>query len=665
MRWGSDQGKYIAFDRYLHIPPNNWTRNAGNVVSGVNIAITNSYIVVAGWRPWEHSYVGNVTQSGQQISFGGFRWQRNSNEVLVTQGAATITASGTASGTVDVWGVMETAAGNGMEIRYTSGRGVTITCGACRAVTALADPTPLDSQKAVLQTSIANGATDFGGVYLKNDAGFQEGLKAVQGIYGNHWLVENNRLTGINMGFFVDVPEGGGLKMRGPADLTFRRNSFYWPQSYRATSTETDGFTYAVRHNGIEFKRGTQILIEGNEFYGGWANANNGPALLISETAYDDPVVGRVEDYTARYNLFHTQSEAFAVNPHYVYTYSHQGANVSRVYFGHNLSYDQNAWQQVHGGQYFIGKVLLPCATDIIIEHNTIYDARSNLPIWQGCGEDRAEGGWFVDNVWMGNRSAYGWLQMQREGTGLAPIPDTSYASDSTGATYDDAYASTFLRVNGSTATGAYSFKNNLLICGSQQNAVDAGDGKHTLASETDFTASQCNTYKSRFGALASTNYFVISPDSKATRFAAVKWANPTPGTNDFRYQADSDQLKAVTSTDGLPMGVDIYELDRQRGVISNLNVQNIKAAGSGGCAGAGGTYCVTLVATVPDKGASCRASYGAATADQTDWTWTTADTATTEARAFTVTGVAAGTHYWRMNCAGMPPVDAVSFTLP
>jgi hypothetical protein len=665
---GEYMPQYVAVDRVYMTPPTFHTRSTGLGIAGKHIAVTNSYIRAEYWRPYvahfgpDRNTNQDATSSGATITLPGYQWQRRRDEPLVTQGAASIISSGTASAKASVWVVMDATVGNGAEVRYSSGKGITVTCAACRAVTALADPTPTVTQKAVVYAEVGQGASAYTYARSINDSQWMtEGPDGIFGADGDHWLVENNHVEGYNKGFFVDVPT---LKIiRPPEHVTLRRNHFYWSDAYMVTHPSSNGFFYAVRHVGIEFKRGMRILIDGNEFEGGFAGINHGTAITISETSYDTPVTGRVEDLTVRYNLFHRISESFAVNPHYVGTMAQMGADVARVYFGHNLSYDQNAWERhTFPGPYFYGKEQAAGGHDLIVEHNTVYDTYGNLPIIGGGGEDHTEGMWMTDNIFYMNVAERGLFGFQRENTGLAPIPDVIPGNEAAGATFDVGYGSVAFRANGATVTPSYKLSNNLFICGSLQMGGGSGDA-HKLLSDTSFTSTQCDSYRARFGTLAAQNYFITAPATKAGRTAAVGWADAP--AHDFRLLSTSNYALATKSTDGKPLGVDVFELDRQRGVISNLHAINTQAAGVGGCAGAGGTYCATVIAVVPDKGAACRATYGPRGSGETSWTVSSADVSTSDSRAFAVQGLAAATYDYRVRCAGAPPSASMTFAVP
>ena len=657
MHWGEYMPAYVAIDRVYIDVPSVGTRVMGMDFAGKHMAMMNSYLRAEYWRPYVAHYGASTSSayqepsvSGSSISVPGYQWQRSKSEPMVTQGSATVTASGIATGTVAVWLVMDGAAGNGMEVRYTSGKGVLVTCSSCRAVNALTDPTPTSTQKWVYYAEVATGSSAFSSARAFNDSVWlTEGPDGINASDGDHWLIQNNHIESYNKGFFVDVPTPKII--RPPEHVTIRRNHFYWNQDHRVTSSVSNGYTYLVRQVGLEFKRGMKILIEGNDFEGGWAGINQGSAILISETAFDAPVNARVEDVTIRYNVFHTVSESFAVNPHYSNGYPQMGADVGRIYYGQNLTYDQNAWEQyTNPGPYFYGKQGLYCGHDIVVEHNTIYNASANYPVINYCGDDHIEGLWLQNNIWHTNVGAYGILGTNRENQGLPPIPDTTFTSVWTGPNYDVVWNAITSRLTGTGTLPTFQFRSNVLICGSRQTG-DSGLGR-SLVSDVDFTSTECDSQKTRFGSLASQNYFVNGL-TKAARTASLGWVNPP---YDFHWLSNAPFVGGMTTTDGTPVGVNIDDVIRVGGTISNLAASNVRASGVSGCSGAAGTYCATLSATVPDTGTACRASYGLHGSAEASWTVTALDTSSVVSRSFSIQGVVPGSYDFRIRCAGAPP---------
>ena len=667
MHWGEFMPNYIVMDRVYMDTPSVNTRAMGISIAGKHIALVNSYLRAEYWRPYVAHYGTSVNSAylepvagGNSITMPGYQWQRNKKQPIVTQGPATIRAFGTATGPVALWVVMDAAAGNGAELRYTSGNGITLACEACRAVTPLPDPTPTASQKWVYYGEIAKANSVFANCRAFSDSQWiTEGPDGINASDGDHWLIQNNQIETYGKGFFIDVPTP--RIVRPPEHVTIRRNYFYWNQDHRVTSTVSNGFNYFVRQVGPEFKRGMKILVEGNEFEGGWAGINQGSAILISETAFDTPVNGRVEDVTVRYNLFHNVAESFAVNSHYVGSYPQMGADASRIYYGQNLTYDQSAWRQhTYPGPYLYGKQGLYCGHDIVVDHNTIYNASSNDPMINYCGEDHNEGVWLQNNIWHTNISSYGMLGTNRENQGLPPIPDTMLSSVWTGANYDVAWNALTARLTGSAAVPTFRFRSNVLICGSRQTG-DSATGQ-ILVSDVDFTPTECVAQKTRFGSLTTQNYFVNGL-TKAARTASLGWVNPP---YDFHWQANAPSVGGMTTTDGAPVGADVAELDRRRGAISNLAAVDVRRTGVAGCTGSTGAfeeYCATLMATVPDKGSVCRASFGLHGSAETSWTVTAQDTSNVESRSFAVQDLLAGSYDFRIKCAGAPPSAVATFS--
>jgi|SRR5215831_1455157 len=638
--------RYIVLDRVYAVPPSIYVRTNGITFSAFHGAIVNSYLEDAFWRPTTVHYGPDLTTNANPsiaantITLPGYQWQRNSYEPLVSQGNATVTATGTASGTVNVYLVMDAAAGNGVAVLYTSGLGVVLACPACRSVTGSATPTVSPTQKLIFFTQVPSGSPNFSGstTYGDSAVGVTEGPNSVQIDWGHHFLVANNHISGSNKGLFVDVAvniAAGTSAIRPPEHLTVSRNEFAWPDSRRLTSAGSDGFYYAARHCGFEAKRVLKAWVKGNNFSGGFANVNRGGCLVISATSYDVPVNGRVEDYTAQYNVFHNISSAFEVNAHYVdggANYS-MSADTARVYFGQNLIYDQNAWRQHVGGPAFLGVQNPIGGHDTIVERNTFYDGYGNLPIIAEPGEDRSEGVWVDSNIWYGNVSNNGYLLFHRQNTGLAPIPDTTYADVFGGAAYDAAWAAAAFRWSSGTTTPNYHYANNLFVCGSQQNSTS---DSHVLASDVDFAPASCSNHAARFGALQGVNTFIGSQATKALRTAQVGWVNPA--AYDYRYQSSSP-YKSV--------GADVGLINDQSGV-----VQNISAAP--------GPTTTTITADVPDLGSSCYMSYGIKSTPEGSWTWLPADTSAARTRTFVLSGVS-GPIYARLRCANAPPSGLIS----
>lgn len=666
MKHGGWMPKYVVFDRVYFHPPDVNTRSYGFGMTGHYGRVTNSYLRFEYWQPWVFHYGPDINTEilpstvGATITLPGVQWQRQREQPLVTQGNATITTSGTASGDVQVYIVMDAQAGNGAEVRYTSGRGVTIACGACRAVNAIADPTPTVTQRKVYRAKVANGASVFSDTSHYNSSEWNtEGIDGVHFDYGDHYWFDNNYIESYGKGFFVDVPLYNGEVVASPSHITFRRNQFEWKQDHRNTDASSNGLNYYLRHCGWEMKRGRFVLTEGNTFVGCWASVNSGAAMLISLTAFDFAVMGAATDFTIRYNVCENIAECFSINPHYTSGYSTMGADASRIYFGHNVARNQNAWRQ-HSlpgpAQYFYGRTGLYCSHDTVVDHNTFFDNSSLLPTWNVCGEDHMEGLWLTNNIYHLNIGAYGSFQTQRENGGMAPVPDVIASSIFGGATFDTAWTGLVARQTGSTPVSTFALQKNLIVCGNQQNG--GSPDQHVFDSAVDFTAAQCAGHQARFGSLAAQNYFISSPDAKSARTAAVKWADPAGG--DLRFLYDSPYLPSLKSTDGKPLGADVVELDRRRGIITNLRARDVRASGVRGCSS---SSCAYLEANVPDKGVACRAAYGALGSPVPSWTLTAPDTSTTESRSFALSGLAAGVYSYRILCAGAATVES-TFTV-
>ena len=663
--------RYIAIDRLLVKLPNMHTRARFTFpLAAQQLAVLNSYVEVDYWRPWIYS-PGSITASTNTINLTGVQWQRNKYDAsLVIQGAATVTATGTASGDVAVYGVMDaTAGGDGMEIRYTSGRGITLACAACRAVNGLSDPTPTaKTAKTFFQTLIPSGGNTVNSPSVFPDSVWEtEGPKGFEMAWGHHWLFQNNRVRAYSIGWFLDIPPSYTQAFPSPRHITLRRNDFDWSKDHRNSATETNGYRYIPRHCGIEFKRGDEILLEGNTFTECWARGNQGAAIAFSMTLDVYPAAtAHSNNITVRHNRFDRVPGTILFNSYYLHGSPTQGSDMSRIYVGNNLAYliDGEIQHDPPGppNPLWGHQLAMTGCHDCRVEHNTWYDARSNYPVMNYAGEYRMEGLWFLSNVWYGNVSGgHGQLHAQAPYWNPRPmLPAMTEGTFVSGGTYLSAYNSFVNRLTGSSVLSTFKFAYNAVICGSTFNVAD---DYRTLTNTVDFTNAECTAQLSKWAGLTSTNYFINTGETKAARTTAFGlWANP--GAFDFRFAASSAYLGALKTHDGLTIGADVAEIDRKRGTISNLSAVDIHPAGPR-CAGLSGTSCATIAAIVPDRGASCQVAYGAHGSAQSGWTVTSPDTSTGDSRAFALAGLAAGSYDATMMCAGAPPVSPITFTAP
>lgn len=654
--------KYVVLDRVYISPPDVYTRVGTPALwAGRHVAMVNSYVRGDYWRPFLMHYGPNATTDrpttmpgDNTIRISGMQWQRNKFEPLVNQGPATVTATGSATGAVAIYGVMDASDPSGLRIRYTSGQGITMSCPQCGGVAALPDPTPAATQKILFAAAVAAGSNviscqrwcDGKSASAPDSAWITEGVDGVLAAYGDHWLFENNYIESYSKGWFVDVPLILGFP--APKHVTIRRNKFYWNQDHRKNSPVTNGFTYAVRHNGIEFKRGTRALIEGNEFEGGWARVNHGPAVLFSQTQYpgNQPIVTRIEDMTVRYNLFHTQSEIFNIAGHQ-FAVSAMGADAARIYFGGNLIYDQNAFvQQESPAPAFFGRQGVYGGHDITVEHNTWYDSKGNLPLFDVGGEDRREGLWVVNNMWHLNRSPGGNFAFSTapadNGT-LIMSPPAVVTVGGTNAPPFEAALNSFTVRMAESIVPSYNFSNNVIVCGSQ--LVDG------LRSDEDLSQDACDGYRDSFGGFAQVNYFPKGK-SKSAREAAVGWTDPA--ARNFELTPDSPYAAGKNrSTDGRDIGVSIPLL---RVALGEVNGDTRKEVSSDSA---------TITATVADPAAVCSLAYGT---NDAPGSWAlaaqSADTATGNQRTFVLQGLEGGATYnYQVWCAGMPRTGTYQFT--
>lgn len=643
--------RYIVLDRVYAHTPDLYTRTTGLMEwSAKQGAILNSYLSADYWRPYLFHFGPDVNNyadtrfSGNTLSIGGMQWQRNKFEPLVNQGPATLTAFGTATGSVQIYGVMDPNFPSGVRVLYTSGRGISINCPNCGGgVAAVAAPAVATNTRVVFSGVISTGGSTITCTeYCNGNGTAVSGLadskwitEGPNGVYfndGDHWLLENNHVEVYNKGFFADIPTS--LVAQPPSHITIRRNHFFWNQDHRRSSSSTNGFWYQVRHNGIEFKRGTLILIEGNEFEGGWSRINHGAAVVFSQTAgnYWQPIVSRMGDITVRYNVFHTQAEIIGSTGH-EFNNGIMGADTARLYFGYNLIYDQNAFrQQELPSPAFFGKQGLFGGHDVIVEHNSWYDSKSNFPLFDVGGGDRPEGHWFQNNIWYMNRDGFYAFQTQQADNGtliMKPPPVLTWGQPGS-TTFDVGWNSFAVRL-AETVVPSMTFTNNVIVCGAQLGGATGVD--------VDLSQADCDAYRDQFGAWAATNFFPRGP-TRQDREQQLGMVNPSK--RDFSLKAQSQFASgAKKSTDGLDAGVRFTALQDRIGVIQNVVAQNITRNAA------------TIHATTPDVKTACRVAYG--TGAPSSWAVSTANTAGTKDRLISLSGLQSGaTYHYQIWCAGV-----------
>ncbi|MFN7834461.1 MAG: hypothetical protein ACK5NY_01510 [Burkholderiaceae bacterium] len=87
---------------------------------------------------------------------------------------------------------------------------------------------------------------------------------------GNNLLFRNNVVEAY--GIMVHLDDGCPNSFTAMENVTIAKNTFFMRDSYRVTSPSNNGWDHALRQVN-EFKNGNTVLIEANDYIGGWTSA--------------------------------------------------------------------------------------------------------------------------------------------------------------------------------------------------------------------------------------------------------------------------------------------------------------------------------------------------------------------------------------------------------
>lgn len=197
-----------------------------------------------------------------------------------------------------------------------------------------------------------------------------------------------------------------------PTDWYVYRNRFHIPDRYMATSPETDGRFYFVRHQ-LEFKRGRRILVDGNIFEGTFVVVNQGalvaltprPGMYGGQAPQDNGL--DISDVTFTNNTFRRAPQVLVVIGHHdnAGNSNIQLMPLQRMKWRNNLIYDIDGSTRTmpgrSGGGAFMDLTL--GIEDVQVVHNTVYNLVGNYPRVYGPAADTPNEGL----VWKDNFFPY------------------------------------------------------------------------------------------------------------------------------------------------------------------------------------------------------------------------------------------------------------------
>jgi hypothetical protein len=582
--------------------------------NGSNSAIINSHLSnLDYWSPTRSGLTLTRNSNTQfALSTGTFHIGGSGSRTLSTP--VTVNLSGTASGTV-VGRVYLSMAGT---LTLDLPLGISAICigASCSTMNSTVPSYPINGDGGTTVMPIGNlsitgsalTAVSAEDLDPSNHRRVWEGAAPfIAGDVGGRTALLNNYISLAGTGIFYE--EANGNQNLG-TDFTIYRNLFTFPESQISARPGASQLRYYKRQS-IEFKNGERILIKGNIFEHVYADVTSvANAIAISATGGHRASIADVE---VSYNIFRDGSGTYSVlggRPAMGWPWNSElrpaPAPLIRTRIHNNISYNNNqyTWRVASNGANAPGNAWdhRYAIEDLRIEHNTYYDTRGALPTIQTLAHQPIEGLRIADNIiWLNAGSIFGFDECVANtpscaGDGFALLED--FSSD-------------------------YVWTNNSIIAG--------------WTDETGATARSSKTY--------ITNALTSGTDAylQSEWTTDGKWYSPTTG--DMRLSAGSTHLSggAKNASDGASRGADADLVRQTTGEIYNIRNNS-----------------TTVMATVPDPGASCYVGRGASS-NPTTWTWTAADTSATRTRSITASGLTSG-WYYRVVCDGTyQPASAVA----
>lgn len=437
-----------------------------------------------------------------------------------------------------------------------------------------------------------------------------EGTQGMIGGWGpGPYRLENNYSEGVGLLWHFDE---SATQHPAPGDYVVRRNTFVMLDGKRTNGAGSNGLRYMHR-NGVEWKNGRRILVEGNTWTNFWADVSStGCAMLLTPQG---GAQSQITDATIRYNTVDGSCFLTAIGGISYAQWNGSGKPLARVRLHDNIirlngwtQYEAQARSQAVSLPFYVGYT----AEDVRVEHNTLYDVRGpQSRFWHQIFQP-SSGVRIANNIlWMNNDDgSYG---MGNEFPGSWANPNcTSIAKSGMDCAWK------------SGATAEYTFAKNLLVPYWTNSQAQTG-----LVNEST----------------VSTNYsgldpFIATGASVEARLAHIGFFDES----DLRMRADSPYLSV--GTDGLQIGADIDALEAAQGKVKNVRVLSITSSGA------------TVYFTAPD---STGCSVDRSTSSNFATFTRVANAGGARVQSVALSGLSSGTTYYaRVNCAREQPT--VSF---
>jgi hypothetical protein len=450
-----------------------------------------------------------------------------------------------------------------------------------------------------------DGAVESFQVFDGLSTGFTEGCSAViSGLGPGPFLWDNNFIggSGILIHFDDSIATSRGAHSKYPvhADFTLHRNHFYTDAAMTALHGFGGGTLYYGHRNQLEWKDGWRIKVDGNIFEGSIADVHQTGSVVIMPV--HNSVITDVE--FANNTIRDGGLGILLAGP--IDTQPTMGPALQRAWVHnnlliHNKGLKYNDMRSHPHGAADIQFMLSFAMEDVRIEHNTLYDNRGSNPFPISVQEFPSEG--------MSVRDNFFWVNAhQLVGTSDSQLPgQTPLCNQMDKALLDCMW------------TPSYTFKWNVLLAGWPESATPSGQQSSSWL-------------RSALGHLASQNRILKEPHSASGVDLPLSIAEG---------HSSSDQERA---------GVDVIQLERAQGVISNIGAFQVTAKEA------------IISANVPGRRATCIVGYGTSL-DPITWKRSIGDTEDDYARRISISGLRESTvYYYSVWCAGAPPSPTSKF---
>jgi len=227
--------------------------------------------------------------------------------------------------------------------------------------------------------------------------------------------ITNNYINAIGISLFFS--DEGGIDSTYH-DFTISGNTFYKGDKYRLGSPSSDGHFYYNRHH-LELKHGVRFAITNNIFQAGFANKNQGAAIMLTPRPSDVtyPIPGatnnpynttQVADILIENNLIDRSPTGIVITGHQDTSYNNDGG---QLLVTQRVKINNNIFRRIDGNLTSDPTMVTPSGNvlqismapeDVKITHNTVYRNTGPAPyfLWFEDGDPKGSGLLVRDNIY-------------------------------------------------------------------------------------------------------------------------------------------------------------------------------------------------------------------------------------------------------------------------